>query len=111
MTRYASIENGVVTNVIIADESFALANGMTACGEAAPGWIYVNGVFSAPPPDIEALAAEVRQERNNRLAACDWTQVADAPVDKVAWAVYRQALRDVTQQSGFPVTIDWPVEP
>jgi endonuclease/exonuclease/phosphatase family metal-dependent hydrolase len=56
-------------------------------------------------------AAQVRSERNALLVASDWTQVADAPVDKAAWATYRQALRDVTQQSGFPWTIEWPTQP
>jgi hypothetical protein len=57
------------------------------------------------------LAETVRVERNAKLAASDWTQVADAPVDKAVWAAYRQALRDVTTQAGFPVTIDWPEAP
>jgi hypothetical protein len=57
------------------------------------------------------LAASVRTERDALLAACDWTQVADAPVDQPAWAVYRQALRDVTAQSGFPDAVDWPAKP
>ena len=52
-----------------------------------------------------------RKERNARLAESDWTQVADAPVDKTAWAAYRQALRDITEQDGFPNSVDWPVEP
>ena len=56
-------------------------------------------------------AKSVRQTRGEKLADSDWTQVADAPVDKAAWATYRQALRDVTTQSGFPWTITWPVEP
>jgi hypothetical protein len=56
-------------------------------------------------------AKSVRQQRTEKLKDSDWTQVADAPVDKAAWATYRQALRDVTQQSGFPWTIDWPVAP
>jgi hypothetical protein len=56
-------------------------------------------------------AASVRTERNRRLAACDWTQLADAPVDNLAWAVYRQNLRDVPNQPGFPVTIIWPTQP
>jgi hypothetical protein len=54
-------------------------------------------------------AAKIRIERNTKLSESDWTQVADAPVDKAAWATYRQALRDVTKQSGFPWTIDWPL--
>jgi hypothetical protein len=56
-------------------------------------------------------AKSVRDSRKTKLSECDWTQVADAPVDKTTWATYRQALRDVTTQSGFPWTIDWPVAP
>ena len=56
-------------------------------------------------------SAAVRAERNDKLASSDWTQLADAPVDKAAWAAYRQALRDITAQAGFPWTIDWPVAP
>ena len=56
-------------------------------------------------------AAVIRNQRNTKLSESDWTQVADAPVDKTAWATYRQALRDVTAQSGFPVEITWPVMP
>ena len=56
-------------------------------------------------------AKSVRDSRNTKLTESDWTQVADAPVDKTAWATYRQALRDITAQSGFPWTIDWPVAP
>jgi hypothetical protein len=56
-------------------------------------------------------AKSVRDSRNTKLTESDWTQVADAPVDKAAWATYRQALRDVTAQAGFPWTIDWPTNP
>ena len=53
-------------------------------------------------------AKSVRASRDEKLKDCDWTQVADAPVDKAVWATYRQALRDVTTQTGFPWTITWP---
>lgn len=53
----------------------------------------------------------VRRDRNQRLAECDWTQLADAPVDDLVWAVYRQSLRDVPAQNGFPWDIIWPVKP
>lgn len=66
---------------------------------------------SVPGPDYGAMADDVRKQRNDLLAACDWTQVADAPVDKDAWAAYRQALRDVTEQPDFPVSVVWPAEP
>ena len=56
-------------------------------------------------------AASVRTSRNQLLNNSDWTQVADAPVDKAAWATYRQALRDITAQTGFPWTITWPDAP
>jgi len=56
-------------------------------------------------------AKSVRATRDAKLAECDWTQVADAPVDKAVWATYRQALRDVTTQTGFPWTIEWPTKP
>jgi hypothetical protein len=53
----------------------------------------------------------VRKERNTKLSECDWTQVEDAPVDKAIWATYRQSLRDITKQSGFPWEINWPTQP
>lgn len=53
----------------------------------------------------------VRQSRNEKLKDCDWTQLADSTADKTAWATYRQALRDVPTQAGFPWTINWPVQP
>lgn len=61
--------------------------------------------------DYQAKASTVRAQRNKLLAECDWTQLADAQVDKVAWAAYRQALRDVPSQDGFPDTITWPDKP
>ena len=59
----------------------------------------------------DAQAAQVRAARNEKLAASDWTQLADSTADKAAWATYRQALRDITAQAGFPWTVDWPVQP
>lgn len=61
--------------------------------------------------ETAAQAAQVRSERNSKLKDTDWTQVTDAPVDKAAWATYRQALRDVTAQEGFPWAIIWPEMP
>lgn len=49
--------------------------------------------------------------RRDRLFNSDWTQVPDAPVDQAAWQVYRQALRDITEQQGFPLNIIWPQPP
>jgi hypothetical protein len=60
------------------------------------------------------LAADMRQQRDALLVACDWTQVADVPLtaeQKTAWAAYRQALRGVPERAGFPDTLDWPIKP
>jgi hypothetical protein len=56
-------------------------------------------------------AKSVRDERNKKLADCDWTQLADSTADKEAWATYRQALRDIPAQEGFPFDIQWPEMP
>lgn len=59
-----------------------------------------------------AVARALRAERARLLAACDWTQLPDVPAGtSAAWATYRQALRDVTSQPGWPTDITWPVPP
>jgi hypothetical protein len=63
---------------------------------------------------IDRKAEEVRQQRNKLLAESDWTQIADAPFDadgKLAWALYREFLRMIPQQEGFPETVNWPPKP
>ena len=65
-----------------------------------------------PPPTDEELAAAIRAERDALLAATDWTQLPDVPEEtRALWADYRQALRDVPQQDGFPHDINWPEKP
>jgi len=59
-------------------------------------------------------AKSVRTSRDDKLKECDWTQLDDTPLSntvKATWAIYRQALRDVTTQAGFPWTITWPDAP
>ena len=56
-------------------------------------------------------AKNVRTSRNDLLAKCDWTQLADSTADKTIWATYRQMLRDVTVQDGFPWNVTWPEAP
>lgn len=78
-------------------------------------WLMQWQITEATPEEIqqrtEAKATAVRLDRNQRLAECDWTQLPDAPVDSAMWAVYRQALRDVTDQQGFPWSVQWPQPP
>jgi hypothetical protein len=59
-------------------------------------------------------AESVRDERNKKLSATDWTQLIDSPFSNDTngvWQVYRQALRDVPTQQGFPWNVIWPSEP
>ena len=59
----------------------------------------------------EDKIVNIREKRNDLLKQSDWTQVIDAPVDQEAWATYRQALRDLPSQEGFPNEVTWPTEP
>lgn len=62
----------------------------------------------------EDFAAEVRAKRNALLSETDFLVMPDYPLDgdrKAAVLAYRQALRDVPEQAGFPRQIDWPVKP
>ena len=57
-------------------------------------------------------AEQVRAERDTKLAASDWTQMPDYNgANKTAWATYRQALRDIPAQAGFPWDVTWPEMP
>ena len=60
------------------------------------------------------VATDVRKERDAKLAASDWTQMADSPLaadKKTEWAEYRTSLRDLPSATGFPHTHTWPTEP
>lgn len=58
----------------------------------------------------DRAAVQVREERDAKLSACDWMANSDVTMTS-GWATYRQALRDVPAQSGFPNTITWPTKP
>lgn len=59
-----------------------------------------------------SLAAQVRAQRNTLLADCDWTQGRDIPKElSLVWANYRQALRDIPTQEGFPANVTFPIKP
>lgn len=61
--------------------------------------------------DIARATIDLRIERDRRLTATDWTQAPDAPVDRAAWAVYRQALRDLPANTPDPRAPRWPLSP
>lgn len=82
------------------------------CGTATvEDW---TGPVPIPPAATEAKAVEVREERNKRLSATDWRVIKHLELNENipgVWEVYRQALRDVPEQPGFPWEVTWPNEP
>ena len=77
--------------------------------------------YSVSDMDAEAKATKdaeqaknIRAQRDTELAKSDWRIIkameSNAPQD-FEWAAYRQALRDITLQQGFPWEIQWPVAP
>lgn len=67
-----------------------------------------------PPTEIDEnlqSITDLRLLRNQLLSSSDWTQVADAPVDQAAWAVYRQQLRDLPDSTEDPRNPVWPTPP
>lgn len=106
------IENGIVTNTIEVESLDFMPNLVDGENGGGIGDIYENGEFKTPPVDLEALSKEIRAERDQNLLSTDWTQASDVPqATKDKYATYRQALRDIPQQAGFPQTVVWPTQP
>lgn len=74
-------------------------------------WTQQWNVRAATQQETDSQADEVRSQRNRLLYECDWTQLSDAPVNSLDWANYRQELRDVPNQAGFPWSVVWPTPP
>lgn len=61
--------------------------------------------------EIDSVAcASVRQDRNDRLGRTDWMALSDV-IMPTEWATYRQELRNVPEQDGFPYDVNWPEKP
>ena len=72
--------------------------------------VFISDLDPAIIPD-DWILERVRNWRDTELARTDWTQVADAPVNKAAWATYRQALRDLPTSNTDPRLIELPTKP
>ena len=60
--------------------------------------------------ETDAIKKQIRDYRNDFLAETDWWAVADLTMTD-AQTAYRQALRDIPEQSGFPTDVTWPTKP
>jgi hypothetical protein len=113
MPNYSIIENNTIINTVVADPEYAATHQLIETPEGAGiGFTFNGGKWvKLNQSTTEELASYIRVQRDFKLSSSDWTQVADAPVDQEAWATYRQSLRDVPSQSGFPNEVTWPTEP
>ncbi len=119
MAKYAQVENGIVVNISVADADVAAERGLIlATAETEIGGTYANSTFVRKVVNDDRTDAQkendARSERDGWLKYCDWTVMPDSPLsdsDKTAWQTYRQALRDVPAQAGFPDNITWPTKP
>lgn len=68
-----------------------------------------NPIF--PDATNEQKWEQIKLWRNAELVATDFTQLPDSPVDKVAWAHYRQALRNLPEQGGLADNAEFPERP
>ena len=59
---------------------------------------------------LDGISISVRQQRNTLIAKTDWWATSDRTMTAEQTA-YRQALRDITDQAGFPTDITWPTKP
>jgi len=119
---FYNLKSGVIVRRCMLDRNMVEAN-------VQPGEGWIQGSYNAneyriqnkqavliPKEELDDKAivtawAKIKQERNARLSASDWTQLPDVPLaTKEAWATYRQALRDITNQPD-PFTIQWPTQP
>jgi len=113
----------ICVNVIEADSEDPkfLAAGQTFAQDhsGAIGWSFIDSNWIEPEPEPivetpEEAAIHVRSRRDVLLRASDWVVIKAYELGESApteWATYRQALRDITAQEGFPYQVTWPTKP
>ena len=101
------------------DDEFYIANGVAVSFDKKPGddykfdfdtkqWV----CLYSEEEKIENEKKYVKTKRKKLLSESDWTQLPDVPLaTKTTWASYRQQLRDITTQEGYPFAIIWPEKP
>lgn len=119
ITVYEIKQNGFIGASKEIDPSEGVGAGWTYTPPPADGshkwegsqWVAMDEPdYSCAGPDLDAMASDVRAERNKRLAETDWRFRVDMTPSQ-EWIDYCQALRDLTQQEGFPLSVEWPTEP
>lgn len=112
------LESWDVYSVVVEDQPAHTANQTVSLNDTP---VLSEGVWSVgwtirswSQEELDETAENIRERRDELLSSCDWTQIPDSPLsdeDKTVWQTYRQELRDITGQSGFPTDVTWPTEP
>jgi hypothetical protein len=114
MRAHVLNQDGDIINTILVDEIGLEQIDADIYGGGIGQWWNGSAVV-IKPRDVEKETAEqaasVRASRTEKLKDCDWTQLVDSTADKAAWATYRQALRDIPTQNGFPWIVTYPDKP
>jgi len=79
----------------------------TSLADVDGTWVQGWEVSNLP---VEDVGRNIRSQRDTLLAETDWRALTDGSMS-TAWSTYRQALRDITAQEGFPHSVVWPTEP
>lgn len=124
--RYAAVENGIVINLVLADEEVAYERGYVLLPErtiADPdppsvgiGWQWTGFRFLPPPRNIQAEWENVNLLAYQLLLVSDGYVTPDlwetySTEQRQAWANYRQELRTINSRFEDPADVVWPVRP
>ena len=102
--------NQIIQGITITDPTQYYWTGETV--ETIPARPSYTHEFDYQSKTWKVSESAIRRLRYTLLAQCDWTQLPDVPLEtKTAWASYRQALRDITKQAGFPTEVIYPSVP
>lgn len=116
-TRYND-QTGEIVGYLTGNQVLADANGPCVVGKYSKDEYTIKDGEPIKRHDAEIsrikserAMAEMTRTRNDLLKDTDWTQLPDARVDRAAWAKYRQALRDLPQNTEDPLNPPWPTPP
>jgi hypothetical protein len=108
-------EDELYINGSVDDSAFYIENGEAVEIPSKPDQYSVFDFTTKQWVQDETMAvSDVSSKRQRLLYASDWTQLPNGPlttVQQAAWATYRQELRDIPSQSGYPFNVVWPVAP
>jgi hypothetical protein len=86
---------------------------LTWVGYPGKGWVMVK--LPDPIPSIKEVSEQMKSRVNDMLTSCLDKVAADntsiTKGERALWVEYRQKLREIPQQLGFPYEIDWPRVP